>query len=78
MLITVLLPVAHREMLGDLQESFNSLEEGSKGMVAQVRASFLQSGFFVMESLIVFTGKETGYSADCQRLVLVQVKYCQI
>lgn len=24
------------EMLGDLQESFNSLEEGSRGMVAQV------------------------------------------
>lgn len=26
-----------RQMLGDLEESFNSLEQGSKGMLSQVR-----------------------------------------
>ena len=28
---------AGRQMLGDLEESFNSLEKGSRDMVAQVR-----------------------------------------
>lgn len=67
--------VAQREMLGDLQESFNSLEEGSKSMVAQVRASLhCDLRFYTMERLNIFAGKETGCAADCQGVVLVQVE----
>lgn len=61
-------------MLGDLQESFNSLEEGSKSMVAQVRAAALVDVVAPFLTFLDFLGKEAGCSADCKGVVLVPVK----
>jgi hypothetical protein len=37
----------HRQLLGDLEQRFNSLEEGSKSMVEQVMNSNQNPGVFL-------------------------------